>query len=287
MAPVWLITGASNGLGHLLVLRALKAGHRVVGSVRSKAKSAEAVQAIEAAGGKVIELDMTEAQESVIQKLKDAEAIYGQVDYLVNMAGYCLLGPLELFTEREIKVQIQTNLFGPLFAIQAILPGMRARRSGTIINVSSVAGISGAPSSGMYAASKHSLEGMTDALAKEVEEFGISVLLVEPGAFRTNFLHGNAFNERGVTDEWKDTVAHKAVQRYETVAGKQAGDPEKAIEHIFEVITGEGKSGALKGKVSRLILGPDAVTRVSGKLEKLSHDLEACREIAMSTNIEE
>jgi NAD(P)-dependent dehydrogenase (short-subunit alcohol dehydrogenase family) len=186
-----------------------------------------------------------------------------------------------------VKAQIQTNLFGPLFAIQAILPGMRARRSGTIVNVSSVAGVDGAPSSGIYAASKHSLEGLSGSLAKEVQEFGISVLLVEPGAFRTNFLHGNAVNERGVTDDWKDTLAHKALQRYETVAGKQAGDPNKGVEYIFEVVTGEGKAGALKGKISRLVLGQDAFARITSKLENVSQDLEACREIAHSTNIDE
>ncbi|KAI9172630.1 Oxidoreductase claN [Paramyrothecium foliicola] len=287
MAPVWLITGASNGFGLLLSLRVLKAGHKVVGTVRSRTRAADAVKSIEEAGGSVIELDLTEPQESIHKKVSEAEAIYGQVDYLINNAGYCLLGPVELFTEREVKQQIQTNLFGPLFTIQAILPGMRKRRAGTIVNVSSVAGIDGAPSSGMYAASKHSLEGLSDGLAKEVAEFGISVLLIEPGAFRTNFLHGNATNERGVTEDWKDTVAHKALQRYDTVKGKQAGDPNKAVEYIFEVVTGEGKAGALKGKISRLILGPDAVTRVTGKLERVKHDLDACRDIATSTNIEE
>lgn len=98
MAPVWLITGASKGFGLLLSLRALKAGHKVIGTVRNKAGSAEAVKSIEAAGGNVIELDMTEAQESIIKKLQDAQSTYGQVDYLINNAGYALLGPLELFT---------------------------------------------------------------------------------------------------------------------------------------------------------------------------------------------
>ncbi|KAH7310680.1 hypothetical protein B0I35DRAFT_357865 [Stachybotrys elegans] len=287
MAPIWLITATSNGLGLRLALRVLKAGHHVIGTVRDPARSAEAVKAIEDAGGKIIQLDVTEPQESIHNKMKEAEAIYGHIDILVNNAGYCLLGPLALFTEREAKLQIQTNFFGPLFVIQGIVPGMQKRRSGIIVNVSSVAGIEGAPSSGMYAASKFSLEGMSDSLGKELAEFDISVLLVEPGAFRTNFLHGNAVNERGVTDEWKDTVAHKALLRYDTVAGKQAGDPDKAVDLIYEVVTGEGKAGALKGKISRLILGKDAVTRVSGKIEKLSNDLEACKEFALSTDIVE
>jgi NAD(P)-dependent dehydrogenase (short-subunit alcohol dehydrogenase family) len=288
MAPVWLITGASSGLGLLLTLRVLKAGHKVVGTVRSRTRSADAVKSIEDAGGSVVELDLTEPQETVHQKIKEAEAVHGQVDYLVNNAGYCLLGPVELFTEREVKRQFQTNVFGPMFTIQAVLPGMRARRSGTIVNVSSVAGIDGACTSGIYAASKHSLEGMSDGLAKEVAEFGISVMLVEPGAFRTNFLHGNEFNERGLTEDWKGTTAETSLKRYETVAGKQAGDPSKAAEAIFQAVAGgEGQAGALKGNITRLILGKDAVKRVADKLERVKKDLDSCMDVATSTDFDE
>ncbi|CAF3649815.1 unnamed protein product [Fusarium graminearum] len=232
--PVWLITGSSNGFGLLLSLRALKAGHKVISTVRDTTRSADAVSQIEKAGGKIITLDMTESKASITEKVLDAEKVYGRIDYLVNNAGYSCLGAIELFTEAEAEHQIQTNLFGPLYALQAALPGMRNRGSGTIINFSSIAGQDALPSCGLYSASKFALEGLTESLSKEVKEFGIDVLIVEPGAFRTNFLDASVKSNISVEKAYQGTLLGETYTKFANSSGKQRGDPNKGVEIIYE-----------------------------------------------------
>ncbi|KAF4337677.1 oxidoreductase yusZ [Fusarium beomiforme] len=285
--PVWLITGSSNGFGLLLSLRALKAGHRVIATVRDTTRSADAVRQIEEAGGKIITVDLTESKASIAKKVQDAENIYGRIDLLVNNAGYSVLGGIELFTEAEAEHQIQTNLFGPLYTIQAALPGMRGRGSGTIINVSSIAGQDAQPSCGLYSASKFALEGLSESLSKEVKEFGINVLLVEPGAFRTNFLDASIKSNISGEKAYQGTVLEATLQKFEKATGKQPGDPKKAVEIIFEVATGEGAAGHLKGKILRLPLGKDCFTRLKNKLEFVQRDVEATQEIGITTDLDE
>ncbi|TVY65186.1 Oxidoreductase BOA17 [Fusarium oxysporum f. sp. cubense] len=295
--PVWFITGSSNGLGLLLSLRVLKAGHRVIATVRDTTRSADAVRQIEEAGGKIVTIDLTESKASITKKVQDAEKAYGRIDFLVNNAGYCwkdLLPPLfaicyvciELFTEAEAEHQIQTNLFGPLYTIQAALPGMRSRGSGTIINISSIAGQDAQSSCGLYSASKFALEGLSESLSKEVKEFGINVLLVEPGAFRTNFLEASIKSNISGETAYQGTLLEATLQKFEKAAGKQPGDPNKAVDIIFEVATGEGAAGDLKGKVLRLPLGKDCFARLKTKLEFLQHDIEATREIGITTDLD-
>ncbi|KAH7176257.1 hypothetical protein EDB81DRAFT_674886 [Dactylonectria macrodidyma] len=285
-SPVWFITGSSNGFGHLLSLRALEAGHRVISTVRDATKSAQAVRSIEQAGGKVVQLDMTEPKSSITQKIQDVEKNFGRIDYLVNNAGYSVLGVIELFTEAEAEHQIQTNLFGPLYATQAVLPGMRTRGSGTIINVGSVAGQDANPSCGLYAASKFGLEGFTEALAKETKEFGINVLLVEPGAFRTNFLSASIRSDEVAEQAYRGTAVDEALKKFSAFSGKQPGDPTKAVNIIFDVATGEGTAGGLKGKILRLPLGNDAFSRIQNKINWVQQDLEASRQVGVTTDLD-
>ncbi|KAI1477846.1 NAD(P)-binding protein [Daldinia eschscholtzii] len=284
-SPVWLITGASNGMGLSFSLRALKAGHSVIGAMRNPTRAAEAVKAIESQGGKVVQLDMTESQGSIREKVEAAEKIYGKIDVLVNNAGYSLLGPLSEFTEKEVTTQIQTNFFGPLYAIQAVLPGMRARKSGTIVNISSIAGQDGLPTCSVYAGSKFALEGLSESLAREVAEWNINVLIVEPGQFRTNFLRGSVTNEKGLPEHEKDTPVGKTMKHFHKLEGSQRGDPDKLADRVFEVVMGEGEAGALKGKILRLPLGKDCLARLDAKIEKLKSDVEASRAIAESTDL--
>ncbi|KAI1804343.1 NAD(P)-binding protein [Daldinia bambusicola] len=284
-SPVWLITGASNGLGLSFSHRALKAGHKVIGAMRNPTRAVEAVKAIESQGGKVVQLDMTESQSSIKEKVEAAEEIYGKIDILVNNAGYSLLGPLSEFTEKEVTTQIQTNFFGPLYAIQAVLPGMRARKSGTIVNISSIAGQDGLPTCALYAGSKFALEGLSESLSREVAEWGINVLIVEPGNFRTNFLRGAVTNEKGLPKHEKDTPVGKTMQHFHRLEGSQRGDPDKLADRVFEVVTGEGEAGALKGKILRLPLGKDCLTRLDAKIAKLKSDVESSRAVAESTDL--
>ncbi|OGM46233.1 short chain oxidoreductase/dehydrogenase [Aspergillus bombycis] len=284
MAPlVWFITGASSGFGLSLSLYALAAGHHVVGTVRNASKSAAAVQAFQDKGGKIVELDVTKA-DAIPGAVKQAEGFYGRIDVLVNNAGYSLLGAVEDLNDRESALQMETNFFGPLRVIRAVLPGMRSNRSGTIVNISSIAGQDALPSCGLYSASKFALEGLSESLSRELAPFNISVLVVEPGAFRTNFLSAVQRNESGLSEPYKGGPVDTTLGIFESAQGKQKGDPEKAVARIFEVVTGEGAAGGLKGKVLRLPLGPDCVQRMQAKLDKASADLNAAREFALNTN---
>ncbi|KAI0107413.1 NAD(P)-binding protein [Hypoxylon sp. NC0597] len=279
-SPVWFITGASNGFGLILALKALKANHRVIGTVRNKTKSADAVKQIESAGGQVIELDLNEPKESIDKKVKAV----GQIDYLINNAGFFVLSAVEQATEQEAQLQLQTNFFGPLYVIQAALPGMRARRSGTIVNLSSIAAKDPRPTSGLYASSKAALEALSEALAHEVSAFNISVLIVEPGAFRTNFLAAYTSPSAPLPGDYAGTIVEQASAAYAANNGKQIGDPEKGVDRIYEAVTGEGLAGRLKGKVLRLVIGRDALQRMRTTNDKFLEDLSLQEDIATSTD---
>ncbi|KAL9084934.1 MAG: hypothetical protein Q9159_004978 [Coniocarpon cinnabarinum] len=308
--PVWFITGVSNGMGQLLALRVLKAGHRVVGTVRNPQRAADASHQITSAGGKVITLDLEEPRESIFKKVQAAEQLYGHFDYLVNNAAYSLLGPLESFryvagraddptwtmtatadhglrSQAEIEKQFQANVYGPLFVTQAALPTMRKRRSGLIVNFSSVAGQNTNPGIGAYGATKAALEAMSEALSKELVDFGIHVLIVEPGIFRTNFFGAIQTPASGIPESYNGTPAEKAVAHMQQMSGKQPGDPAKAVEKIYEIISGEGEAGKLKGKVLRFAVGQDALDRIDGKMKKFSEDMATSQasEKHMSTAI--
>ncbi|KAI9039224.1 putative short chain oxidoreductase/dehydrogenase [Aspergillus affinis] len=287
MAPlVWFITGGSSGFGYQLSLHALAAGHNVIATVRNTTKSADAVNGIESRGGKVIELDVTNA-ETVPDVVKKAESIYGRVDVLVNNAGYSLLGAIEDISDDEALAQFNTNFLGPLRLIRSFLPSLRAQGNGTIVNVSSIAGQNALPSCGLYASSKFALEALSESLAQEVAPFNISVLIVEPGGFRTNFLSAVQKTETSLSEPYRGGPVDEMLGKFESAQGKQPGDAEKAAARIFGAVTGEGVGGELKGRVLRLPLGPDCVNRLEVKLKSVSADLEASRDVAMSTNIDE
>lgn len=162
---------------------------------------------------------------------------------------------------------------------------MRARRSGTIVNISSVAGHDAIPTCALYASSKFALEGFTEALWKEVKDFNVDILLVEPGAFRTNFLAAMAVTEKGLKN-YEGTVVDQTLRKFQAAEGKQPGDPKKAADRMIEVVTGQGQAGHLKGQIVRLVLGPDAYNRMAGKNKKLQEDIDLGKEVTFGTNIE-
>lgn len=183
----------------------------------------------------------------------------------------------------EAQLQMQTNFLGPLFATQAAIEGMRTRGTGIIVNVSSIAAQDPQAASGLYAASKAALEGLSAALAAELAPFGVSVLIVEPGAFRTNFLHATVPAGSACPEAYRGTPVQTVLDKFETMAGKQAGDPVKGVERIFEVVTGQGMAGHLKGKVLRLVIGEDALTRIRKQNDKFLDELNLGDEVARST----
>ncbi|RWA13470.1 hypothetical protein EKO27_g1639 [Xylaria grammica] len=284
--PIWLITGASNGLGLALTLRVLRAGHHAIASVRSKTRSADAVQKIEQAGGSVIEMDMTESQESIANKVGPIS----RIDYLVNNAGYSILAACEVISEKEATLQLNTNFFGPLYTIQAALPVMRSQGFGTIVNVSSVAAQDPLASCSLYSASKAALEAASESLAKEVARHGIRVLIVEPGNFRTNFASAlaDASPDPDSIPPYYDDPVGQIVRKFIGTHGKQIGNPEEGVERIFEAVTGEGgKAGHLAGNVARLVLGSDAWGRMKRKAEKHLNEVNMQEETAKSTDFVE
>ncbi|KAI0905328.1 putative short-chain dehydrogenase [Ustulina deusta] len=280
-SPVWLITGASNGIGLALALRVLHAGHTVVASVRNKVKSADAIQKIEQAGGSVIELDMTESQASIAAKVKAV----GRIDYLVNNAGYSILAPCEDISEKDATLQINTNFFGPLYTLQGALPVMRAQRSGTIINISSGAARDPLPSCSLYSASKAALEAASEALAHEVAPHNIRVLIVEFGNFRTNFVSAlsDASGDADKVSPHYDNPVGVVMRKFLSIHGKQMGDPERGVDRVFEAVTGEGMAGQVTGKVTRLVLGKDCFDRMKKASERSLAELSLQEEIAKST----
>nr|ODO03669.1 hypothetical protein L204_00005 [Cryptococcus depauperatus CBS 7855] len=280
--PTWFVTGASNGLGLELVLHVLERGHKVIGAVRSKSKSASAVEKIEKAGGCIIELDMTESKASITAKMEGV----GQIDYLVNNAGYSILAACETITDKDAQLQLNTNFFGPLYTIQAVLPGMRARKYGTIINVSSVAARDPLAACSVYAASKAALEAASGSLAKEVAPHNIRVLIVEPGNFRTNFVSAlsDMSPDASTVPEYYDDPVGVTVRKFLAVHGKQIGNPAVAAQRIFEAATGEGLAGKLNGQAIRMVLGSDALRRIKAWNESWATELSLQEDTAPSTD---
>lgn len=162
---------------------------------------------------------------------------------------------------------------------------MRQRRAGLIVNFSSVAGQDTNPGIGAYGSTKAAVEAMSEALSKELSEFGISVLIIQPGAFRTNFLGALQTTADGIPEHYNGTAAEKATNAMKAANGKQPGDPAKAVEKLYEIISGEGETGKLRGKVLRFPIGQDALARIDKKTKKFLEDMEAGKqsEDALST----
>jgi NAD(P)-dependent dehydrogenase (short-subunit alcohol dehydrogenase family) len=186
--PTWFITGASSGFGAAFARVALERGANIVATARSAAPLAELAAS---APGRVLALafDVTESG-AADRAVSAALARFGRIDVLVNSAGYGIVGAVEETPEAELRAQMETNFFGAVALTRAVLPHMRARRSGAIVNLSSLGGQLSFAGFSAYSASKFALEGFSEALAQEVAPFGIKVLIVEPGAFRTRFAGG-------------------------------------------------------------------------------------------------
>ncbi|KFA66946.1 hypothetical protein S40285_05741, partial [Stachybotrys chlorohalonatus IBT 40285] len=251
MTRVWLITGVSSGLGLEIAIKALSVGEIVLGTVRDRKKAAEVVERIETLGGQVVELDMTWAQDKIRMEVQKAEMIHGCIDVLVttqvalssallrrlSAQSASVTRPQLILCAREFQArkQMDTNFFGPLFTLQAVLPGMRARRAGLIINISSEAGQVVEPCGGFYSASKSALESITEALALEVAEFHVSTLIVQPGAFKTNLLAPGAMERGGeLPGDYVEALTGRTLGEFEEAHGLQPGDPGKAAERVVE-----------------------------------------------------
>lgn len=260
---VWFITGCSTGFGRQIATEVLGRGGRAVVTARDPRKLDDIV---EGHGERALSLalDVTNP-EQVREAVGKAEERFGRIDVLVNNAGYGYYAAIEEGEEEEARAMFDANLFGLLDIMKAVLPGMRERRGGHIVNISSVGGLIGFPGSGYYAASKFAVEGASEALSKEVEPLGIKVTIVEPGPFRTDFAGRSIRRSQYQIKDYGDTAGTR-IQSNIARSGKQPGDPERAARAIVEAV--ESDKPPL-----RLLLGggaPDAVReKLAGTLKEV------------------
>lgn len=274
-APLTLfITGVSSGFGQELARHALAEGHRVVGTVRQE--GAVAVFEAEAPGRAFARvLDVTDT-EAAFATVAEVEAAVGAIDVLVNNAGYGLEGLIEETPIAELRRQFETNVYGAVAMIQAVLPFMRARRKGHILNITSMGGFTTFPGLGYYHGSKFALEGISETLGKEVKHLGIHVTAVAPGGFRTDWAGRSMIRaERKIADY--DQLFDPLRQARRERSGKQVGDPKKAARAMLTAIASDNPP-------AHLLLGSDAWARVSEKIAALEADMAAWKDLTLSTD---
>ncbi|KAK4182731.1 putative oxidoreductase [Podospora australis] len=271
-------------LGLELALKALKEGDSVIAAVRtpSNVPSSLLVPAV-----KVLPFDLSLSQPELDSYATSAFAAFGRVDVLVNNAGYAYMGAIEETEDSLVQKQFDINVFGILRTIRAFLPGLRARGSGFIMNLSSIGGLHGYPSNGVYCATKFALEGITEALAAEIAPFGLKAVIVEPGYFRTAFLtgatSGGSDNIAPENPAYAGTVAHEARAAFWAYNGKQPGNPVEGAARMWEYIAGEG---LFKGKerLLRLPLGSDRGALMKQFAKELADTAEVYEEVWRSTD---
>lgn len=269
----WLITGVSSGFGRALAEAALARGDQVTGTVRTEAaRLTFETLAPGRAQGRL--LDITD--DSAVRATITAIAADHPIDILVNNAGYGLVAGVEEATPDEIRAQFAVNVFGTLAVTQALLPFMRARRHGRIITISSVSGLVGWPSLGVYSGSKFAVEGIMETLALELAPCGVHVTLVEPGGFRTQFATGSRIESARQIADYDSTVG--ACRRILAAhAGREPGDPAKAAQAILAV------ADAVQPPL-RLLLGRDAVQYVISKEQAVALERAAWISVVVSTD---
>lgn len=270
----WLITGVSSGFGRAIADAALAAGDRVVGTLRNNAhRAAFADQAPGRSHGVILDVTQTDKIAPTVERI---EREVGPIDVLVNNAGYGHEGLVEESSMEELRRQFDVNFFGAVAVIKAVLPSMRQRRRGFIINVTSMGGIITLPGLGFYHASKFALEGLSESLGKEVKDFGIHVTAVEPGAFRTDWAgRSMARAPRSIADY--DTLMTPIRERRQAQSGKQIGDPSKLAEAVVKLVNSEDPP-------AHLLLGSDAYKLVGEKLALLQSEFAAWKDVTLSTD---
>jgi NAD(P)-dependent dehydrogenase (short-subunit alcohol dehydrogenase family) len=269
---VWLITGCSSGFGREVALAALAAGDRVLATARRP----ETLADLEVAGGdrvRTAAVDVTDAGQ-VDAAVKTALETFGRIDVVVNNAGNGSVGAVEELTMAELRTLMEVMFFGAVEVTKAVVPHLRAQGGGTIVQISSMGGQLSMPGFGAYCAAKFALEGLSEALAAEVAPFGVRVLIVEPGAFRTGFGGGRMHRSRSIgayavsTSGTRDAV--------EAMDGSQPGDPAKAAAAIVRAVDSDDAP-------LRLALGADAVDAIRGHHKSLAADLAAWEDVSRAT----
>lgn len=274
---VWIITGSSTGLGRELAEVLLQEGYRVIATARNLESVKDLTEEYPETA-RTFSLDVTKPDQ-VRAAVDFAVGEFGSIDVLVNNAGYGLIGAIEEPSDRQIRDQYETNLFGAIDVMRAVLPQMRKQKSGHIINLSSVAGFVASPSAGYYASTKFALEALSESMSQEVALHNIKVTIVEPGPFRTDFA-GRSLKapENQLPEDYPATV--KFLEYFEQVDRKQVGDPKKAARVMIDVVESENPP-------LRLPLGELAIQRIETKLENVRKDFAPWRQAGLDTDFDE
>jgi NAD(P)-dependent dehydrogenase (short-subunit alcohol dehydrogenase family) len=270
----WLITGVSTGLGRALAEEVLAQGATVIGTVR---KPEDLARFATLAPGRAIglALDVTD-REAVRTALPAAIEAQAGIDVLVNNAGYALTGAFEEVSDQEFAHQMDTNFYGAAWVIAAALPGLRKRGGGRVINITSQSGVIGYPGLSIYSASKFALEGLSESLRAELAPFGISVTIVEPGGFRTDWAGRSLIQASGSRPDYAQAT-ERASRAYARMHGHQPGDPALAARALIELADSDDPP-------LRLVLGSAAVTAITKALTARIEEIERWAELSRSTD---
>ena len=272
----WLITGCSTGLGRALARAVIDAGHNVVVTARDVTKVADLADTAPDRA-LAVALDVTDA-EQVAAAVQQSQDRFDGIDVLVNNAGYGYRAAIEEGDDADVRALFETHFFGAVAMIKAVLRGMRERRSGAIVNISSI-GVQLTPvGSGYYSAAKAAVEGMSGALHGELAPLGISVTVVEPGAFRTDFAGRSLTQSSAVIDDYADTAGRRRKET-DTMHGSQAGDPAKAAGAIIAAVESDEPPAFL-------LLGEDALFSYRHIAERRATEISAWEELTTSTNLD-
>jgi NAD(P)-dependent dehydrogenase (short-subunit alcohol dehydrogenase family) len=269
---IWLITGCSTGFGRELARILLRRGHGVAVTARNPATLDEFATD---ANALVAALDVT-VPAQILDVVRRTEAHFGRIDVLVNNAGYGYLSALEEGEDEEVRAMFETNLFGLANMTKAVLPGMRARRSGHVVNISSMGGLIGFPGIGYYNATKFAVEGLSEALAREAAPLGIRVTIVEPGPFRTDWAGRSLKTPKLAIADYAGSAGARraAVQNY---SGTQQGDPVRGAEAIIQAVEAEEPP-------LHLLLGRPAYDMTGAKLKEFQAEMEKWREVTLGAD---
>ena len=267
----WFITGISRGLGKALAEAALARGDTVIGTVRAalseRPASADRLH--------VLTLDMADGS-AIVPAVAEAFGLTGRVDVLVNNAGYGLLGAIEEASDAEVERLFAVDVFGPFRLIRAALPALRRQGAGHIVNITSIAGRAPMAASGLYAAAKAAMEGLSQGLAQEVAPSGLKVTAVAPGAFRTDFLTDHSIRRSRLAEAYRDSVG-RSLAHLDAMAGRQAGDPARAAAAILTMV--DDPEPPL-----HLLLGTDALRRARTKLDAVEAEIDRWEALTRSTD---
>lgn len=270
----WFITGISRGLGKALAAAALAEGDTVIGTVRTGSFELDHDRGTL----HVLNVDLVDGQAAAASIAK-AFGIAGEIDVIVNNAGYGLLGALEKASDADVERLFAVDVFAPFRIIRTALPYLRAQRRGHIINITSIAGRAPTTGSAVYAAAKYALEGLSSALALEIAPLGIKVTAIAPGAFRTDFLSSHSIRKSDAEDAAYAETIGRSSAAFDSVAGRQLGNPDLAAQVIISLVRADNPP-------LHLLLGSDALRRARSKLDQIVDEIDAWERITRSTDFE-